>query len=784
MDTTRQADVIVPAYRDTPMTLRCLRSVLELSGPALRRLIVIDDASPEPEMAPALRRLAETDPRVVVLNNESNLGFVAACNRGLAERAGDAVLLNSDTLVTRGWLAELAEVAYTDERTGCATPLSNNATLCSVPRFGGSTPVEALDEATARAACAELPRSTVVPTGVGFCLYLRGEVLDLVGGLDPVFGLGYNEENDWAMRAQAMGFVARRANRALVYHIGSVSFQSQRTELDERNARILNERHPHYLPQVRRFCTTLDSRLAAHAVRAAATGTLAVALDLRHVPPISVGTSVCAINLAQALARLPGVELTLVVRQPSQAEGIPGRVVVEGQSLGEVAIIHRIGQVFDPLDLELLFGTPAHTIITHLDLIAHRAQAIFPDQPSADQYRSMSYLVLHAAQATIAISQHARNEILAEYGVPEETVFVTPLGVERDRFAHCGPDGRDLRRARGVPDRYFLSIATDFPHKNLVNLIEAYALLRARWRGDAPPALVLIGNKVLALRGFYEQLEAAPRDGVVYLGSVQPDELRALLRGTEALVYPSVYEGFGLPILEAMAAGAPVVALPFASIPEVGGDSVLYPAGASRADLARALERLCDDPALRAELIERGRRRAEQFHWERTARLTIEAYRSVLFRPCEQSLTARRHLLDVLPGWARIRSLNERIGGLVQDQHRAAEEVNRLHAEIASWAERNDVLVQAQHRAAEEGDELRAQKRFLEERIDGLVQAQQCAAEQIGALVQVQRRAAEDWEQLGGPVAKGVARRLHRLSARTPRLSAAVKRVLRLEKVA
>src|SRR5262245_35667833 len=107
------------------MTLRCLASVLEYGGPTLRRLLVVDDLSPEPDMARELKRLAGTDPRVLLLRNAENLGFVASCNHGLAERGGDAVLLNSDTLVTSGWLRELAEVAYLDDRTACVSPLSN-----------------------------------------------------------------------------------------------------------------------------------------------------------------------------------------------------------------------------------------------------------------------------------------------------------------------------------------------------------------------------------------------------------------------------------------------------------------------------------------------------------------------------------------------------------------------------------------------------------------------------------------------------------------------------------
>ena len=167
-----RADVIVPVYRDTAMTVQCLESVLAHSGETLRSLIAVVDLSPEPDMGDALAKLASSDTRMRVLHNEQNVGFVATCNRGLAERAGDAVLLNSDTIVTPGWLAELAAVAHADSRTACVSPLSNNATFFSVPEFAVETVAERVERELVRSACAGLPRWTEMPTAHGFCLVL------------------------------------------------------------------------------------------------------------------------------------------------------------------------------------------------------------------------------------------------------------------------------------------------------------------------------------------------------------------------------------------------------------------------------------------------------------------------------------------------------------------------------------------------------------------------------------------------------------------------------------
>jgi len=649
-----RADVIVPVYGGAEMTSRCLESVLIHGGPALRSLIVVDDVSPEPRMAVELDRIARRDPRVRVLRNEANLGFVGSCNRGLAKRQGDAVLLNSDTIATAGWLQELAEAAHSDARTACASPLSNNATFYSVPEFNEATDVDDVDAQAVLAACAGLPRWTEMPTGHGFCLYLRAEALDLVGGFDPIFAPGYSEENDWVMRAQALGFVARRANRAFVYHLGSRSFRAEAVEHEKRNARILTERHPHFRPQIDRAYYDLEARYAAHAARVETTGRLRLALDLRHVPPDAVGTAVYSIGLARALSKLPEIDLTLVVRDPAQAGGVPGRIVGGADRLEDVEVIHKPAQVFDPADLPLLFGSPAHAMVTHLDLIAHRAQVVFQDPEIAARYRATSGLVLQAAQGVVAISEDSRREIMDGFGLSADEVFVTHLGVSADRFAD--EPGDDPLATLDLPGRFFLTVGTDFPHKNLRNLVDAHALLRERWSSPGePPSLVLVGSMCAVRDGAYRTLVQGPPAGVVYLGSVTNEQLAALYRRAEAMVFPSIYEGFGLPPLEAMAAGSPVIAMPISSVPEICGDAALYPDGFAPADLARAMERLAVDQDLRLDLLDRGRKRVEQFTWEKTAKATVDAYRRVVRQPSERSLRMRRCLVDAILRWSEPR---------------------------------------------------------------------------------------------------------------------------------
>ncbi len=647
-----RCDVIVPVYQDAAMTLRCLSSVLEFSGPELNRLIVVDDASPEPGLSRSLDEFEAAHPRVKVLRHSVNQGFIAACNTGLAQRQGDALLLNSDTIVTPGWLFELAEVAHLDDRTACASPLTNNATICSVPNFCADSLADLVDAKTVQEACRNLPRSTVVPTAVGFCIYLRAAAIDLVGLLDPVFAPGYNEENDWCMRAQSMGFLARRANRAFVYHMGGGSFGSRKRALNRRNKKILLERHPHYSAQVDSFCWSLDGPLAAHAVRAKIQRKLRVAIDLRHLPPDQVGTNAYAGALVRELAKFSELELSLVVRSKPQASELPGRVVLEHDFDKDCEIIHKPAQVFDPHDAPLLLRTPAHLVISHLDLIAMRAQGLFSNQAVARSYETMTSLMLQAAQSTIAISEHAKSEIVRELGVPDEEVFVTLLGVDKARFQPKTAMGSTPRD--GKP--YWLSVATDFPHKNLANLIEAYSLARGLWGDGEPPELLLIGNKTSFRGGVYQKIDQMQIPGIVFAGKASSERLVELYQGAIALVFPSVYEGFGLPILEAMAAETPVVAYPLTSIPEVGGKGIVYPEGLSPDALARSMIQVALNQDLRRRSIAEGLFRVEEFTWRRTAERTLEAYEHAVYAPSERSLRARRCACEAVVRWIAHRS--------------------------------------------------------------------------------------------------------------------------------
>ena len=221
------------------------------------------------------------------------------------------------------------------------------------------------------------------------------------------------------------------------------------------------------------------------------------------------------------------------------------------------------------------------------------------------------------ADQIITDSTFSRDDIIARLGVAPRLVTAIPLAAD-DFTPASGADRATLAARFGIGERFLLYVGAGDRRKNLVRLVEAYGRLRARGSTDA--TLVLCGPK-------------PPRNrspGVHWLGRVSDDDLKALYRAAVALVHPSLLEGFGLPVLEAMASGTPVICSNATSLPEVAGEAALYFDPMDVDGLATAMERCLQDRGLRDSLRERGLLQARKFSWEETARRTLAVFDQVL----------------------------------------------------------------------------------------------------------------------------------------------------------
>ncbi|MGD2147739.1 MAG: glycosyltransferase family 1 protein [Anaerolineae bacterium] len=239
-------------------------------------------------------------------------------------------------------------------------------------------------------------------------------------------------------------------------------------------------------------------------------------------------------------------------------------------------------------------------------------------------------LPLYCRRAThiIAISGCTRRDLLAAYDLPLEKITVIYEAAD-PRFCPQAPDHVDaVRRRYRLPERYILFVGTIEPRKNLTRLLHAFQALAVDGLCDA---LVVVGQRGWLYGDFFAELARSPvRKRVVLPGYVPDEALPAIYAGAQALAFPSLYEGFGLPVLEAMACGTPVACSGTSSLPEVAGDAALTFDPHNQSSIAETLRRVLEDADLHSELVQRGLRQAARFSWERVAEETMSVYDAVM----------------------------------------------------------------------------------------------------------------------------------------------------------
>jgi glycosyltransferase involved in cell wall biosynthesis len=242
----------------------------------------------------------------------------------------------------------------------------------------------------------------------------------------------------------------------------------------------------------------------------------------------------------------------------------------------------------------------APQVVTVHDLAFERLPEYF--DPAYRRYATLTHrAAARRAAVVIAVSRTTARDVMARWGVPAEKIVVAPHGPGQEP---SGPVGRGAAA-------HFLYVGDDEPRKNLGLLFDGYAQYRAAAADPLP--LVLAGD-----------VSRAP-EGVELVTRPEHQRLAQLYRDAAALVHPALHEGFGLTPLEAMTAGTPVIAARSPGVTETCGDAVVYVDPRDPVDLARALGRVASEPKLRADLVERGRRRAAEFSWSRSARRHVEA---------------------------------------------------------------------------------------------------------------------------------------------------------------
>jgi len=367
---------------------------------------------------------------------------------------------------------------------------------------------------------------------------------------------------------------------------------------------------------------------------------LRIAIDAHSVGAGLAGNESYATNLIEALAEIDSLnQYTLFVTRSAAVERFRGRWpnFIVRRTLPHTPLI-RIPLTLstmlrmNPVDiLHVQFSAPPFApcpvVVSVHDLSFEHLPQTFNRRSWAQLRLTVRHSARRAAQI-VTLSEHARRDIIATYGISPVLVTAIPPAAP----AHFGPinDEKELQRVRhnyGILGDYILSVGSIQPRKNLQRLISAYARLRQARPKHRLPQLVLVGKRAWRYDETLRAIqESGASDSVIVTGYVPETDLPALYSGALCFVYPSYFEGFGLPPLEAMKCGAPVVVGDRTSLPEVVGDAGLLVDPFDVNAIAGAIESLIDNPNLRSELRVKGLNRARTFDWRETARRTVKVY--------------------------------------------------------------------------------------------------------------------------------------------------------------
>jgi len=344
---------------------------------------------------------------------------------------------------------------------------------------------------------------------------------------------------------------------------------------------------------------------------------------LRHLPAIAPDLGLVAFSGDPRF--LPTADMT--VQRPLWSTRRPlARIAWEqsGLSLASRRLDLLHGAVYaNPL----LAACP--TVITVHDLtFVHHAQAL--KRFNRVYLRLITRLSARRAARVIAVSENTRRELIDWLALPPERIVTVPNGVSEE-FSLAAPAAvAAFRQQRHLPARFILFLGTLEPRKNVARLIEAFS--RARLGADT--YLVIAGSKGWYYEQIFAQVAAlAQRSSIIFPGFIPAEQLPWWYRAATVFVYPSLYEGFGLPVLEAMASGTAVITSNTSSLPEVVGDAAILVDPTDVDALAAAMVRLLNDEALRAQLSAAGVRQAAKFSWRRCAEETVAVYRAALGSP-------------------------------------------------------------------------------------------------------------------------------------------------------
>ncbi|MCW2366813.1 GT2 family glycosyltransferase [Sphingobium sp. B7D2B] len=546
-------DILVPVYKNVDLVKACVDSLVAIKDEVAAyrpRIIVINDSPDDVATSRYLEEAAQSGLIDLLIVNECNVGFVRSVNTGLAEarkRKAAALLVNSDTVSFPGTLKEIIEVANLDDQIGFVCPRSNNASICTFPqsphyRSGRTTTAEDCYQ-TWRSVQGFLPRYTFAPTAVGFYMLIKYNILVDFGGLDEEFGLGYEEENDFVMRANKVGFRAVLANHAYAYHAGSASFMLQNINLDSQrrgNFLKMKERHPEFLPLVKAYESSSSYRVerALRNLVPDQDGKLGLVLNCLAIGPYFNGTNELVVNVIREMGKARDGRFNVTILMEAEAAAFFGldklkNIRITEEIIDQYAVAIAFGQPYDLHSLNVLEVLAPINVVGMLDAISLDCGYLRVEQQMEDVWAS----TVRHSNGLFFISEFGKETIHRRFKVgPSTRSYARLLSTKVADYEERYKNVRDGQRHVFIAGNHF--------------------------RHKASNRCAQILSKAFPSLYFHALGEGSSEGNVHYMnsGNLSDDTMIDMMAGSSVIVLPSYYEGFGFSIMHALALRKPVVA--------------------------------------------------------------------------------------------------------------------------------------------------------------------------------------------------------------------------------
>ena len=657
-------DLVLPVFNGLTYVKDCLESLLTCTQDCPYHLYIIDDASDQ-HTAEFLEQQAAAHAHISVLRLPQNQGFVRACNLGIAQGAAPyVVLVNSDVIVTPGWLSRLVHCAESDPRIAAVNPLTNRATHLDIPLVPGAN-FYGMDAVLAQHSPRHYPD---VVTGVGFCLLLRRAALDQVGVFDEIYGQGYCEDSDLCMRLVAHGYRTVVADDVYVYHKGSASFLDRGTRY-RHNREIFDAR---WAAEYQRQFRAFRQRNPLQPVR-----------DLFQIPhrwaPLTFlrregGRQFRRLRRGEQLPVIAKDTVRAVLRAPTAT-----RAIVTPETVARVTRPDRLRVTYVLRSLALAGGVlSVIQLVNELILLGVEARLVaLRDDGDLAQWKLLTQPILFRSAADL------------QANFPESDIAVATLWISAPWVANVIRTGRakqgvyflqdyeswffpetDHRARARVKDTYSLlsqkivksewlkqMLAQDGFPTDKISLGMDLGIFYPRERPTArPPTVLAMTRPQTPRRGFPDTVAALrmvkaamPEADIVVFGDAKAsvqipfphrnvgvvtdrNQLAELYSQSDIFLDGSTFQGFGRPALEAMACGVACVLTGVGGVSEYAsdGDNCLLVPPQQPTRFADAILALLRNADLRNTLSNGGLRTAQAYCHKREARDTLAYFASLL----------------------------------------------------------------------------------------------------------------------------------------------------------